>query len=351
MLDKRTVDISTGIIFRTILILFGLWLVYVVRNVIAVLFVALIFSAAIEPAISRLIKLRIHRTLSVLIIFLALFFIISALFSFMIPPMVNQFNEFIEDFPERLDKFTQGFAGVEGYLEAHNIQFSSRDFFQNLGDSLSRSSGQIFSTTVSIFSGLISIIAIFSLAFYLSVKEDGMKNFLLSVVPAAHAGYAVSLAERIKERIGKWLQGQIALMVIIFILDYIALYLLGVPYALILAIFAGALEIIPYLGPIISAIPAVIIGFMVSPLTGFLVLAAYIIIQQFENHVIVPQVMKKAIGLNPVTVILALLIGGKLGGVFGAILAIPLAAAGSVFIKDLLEKKESLPGDARMMQK
>lgn len=341
MLDKRTIDISTGIIFRTILILFGIWIVYIVRDVIAILFVSLIITAAIEPAVKKLIAIKIPRSFSVLIIFLVMFFIVGVLVSFLIPPIVSQFNNFIADFPERLDKFTKSFTGIENYFLSHGIVFSSQEFFQSLSDNLSQSSGRIFSTTVSIFHGFISLIAILSLTFYLSVKEEGMKNFIFSVVPEAHAAYAASLAERIRERIGMWLQGQIVLMLIIFVLDYVALYLLGVPYALILAVLAGVLEIIPYLGPLISAIPGVILGFLISPLTGLLVLAAYIIIQQFENHIIVPQVMKKAIGLNPVTVILALLVGAKLGGVFGAILAIPMAAAASVFIKDLLERKEA----------
>ncbi len=340
MLDKRTVDISTGIIFRTLLIILGIWILYLIRGIAAILFAAVIISAAIEPVASWLVRKRIPRSFSVLIIFIILFLVVGGLTSLLVPPIISQFKSFTQELPSQFDKLTQTFSGFEYYFRSHGIEFSSQDFFKNLGIQLTESSGKIFSTTASIFSGFISIIAILSLAFYLSVKEEGMKIFLTSVTPAIHQNYAVSLAERIRERIGKWLQGQLLLMLIIFILDFIALYFLNVPYALILAMFAGIMEIIPYLGPILSAIPAVFVGFLVSPLTGLLVLAAYIIIQQFENHIIVPQIMKKAIGLNPVTVILALLIGAKLGGVLGAILAIPLAAAVSVFAKDLLQKRE-----------
>ncbi len=340
MIDKRTIDISTGIIFRTLLILLGIWILYLIRGIVAILFVAVIISAAIEPAASWLVRKKIPRSFSVLIIFIILFLIIGGLISLLVPPIVSQFKSFTQELPSHLDKLTQTFSGFEYYFRSHGIEFESQEFFRNLGLRLTESSGKIFSTTASIFNGFISIIAILSLTFYLSVKEEGMKNFLTSITPAIHQNYAVSLAERIRERISKWLQGQLFLMLIIFALDYAALYFLGVPYALILAIFAGVLEIIPYLGPIISAIPAVFVGFLVSPLTGLLVLAAYVIIQQFENHVIVPQIMKKAIGLNPVTVILALLIGAQLGGVLGAIMAVPLAAALSVFVKDLIQKRE-----------
>lgn len=342
MLDKRTIDISTGIIFRTILVLLGIWILYLIRGIAAVLFAAVIISAAIEPAASWLVRKKIPRSFSVLIIFIVLFLIVGGLISLLVPPIISQFKSFTQELPSQLDKLTQTFSGLEYYFQSHGIAFSSQEFFKNMGIQLTESSGKIFSTTASIFNGFIAIIAILSLTFYLSVKEEGMKSFLASVTPAIHQSYVVSLAERIRERIGKWLQGQLFLMLIIFILDFIALYFLNVPYALILAIFAGVMEIIPYLGPILSAIPAVFVGFLVSPLTGFLVLAAYVIIQQFENHIIVPQIMKKAIGLNPVTVILALLIGAQLGGILGAILAVPLAAALSVFVKDLISKKEAV---------
>ena len=135
--------------------------------------------------------------------------------------------------------------------------------------------------------------------------------------------------------------GQLFVMLIIFALDAVGLYLVGVPYALILGIFAGLLEIIPYVGPIISAIPGVILGFMVSPTTGLLALLVYCIAQQFEGNVVVPRVMKKAVGLNPIAIILALLIGAKLGGILGVILSIPVATAVGLFIRDIMDNSKS----------
>lgn len=167
-----------------------------------------------------------------------------------------------------------------------------------------------------------------------------MKGFVVAITPSKYHDYAVSSAEKIKVKIGRWMQGQLLLMLIIFALDFLALHFLNVPYALILAILGGLLEIVPYLGPIISAVPAVIFGFLVSPLTGILVLAVYIVIQQVEGHIITPQVMKKALGLNPIVVILALLVGAKIGGVLGAILSVPITTAMSVFVDDLVEKKK-----------
>ncbi len=339
MIEKR-IDISTGIIFRTILILLGIWFIYVVRDAVALFFIAVILTAAIEPAVNWFQGKKIPRPFGVLIIYLLIFLIGGMLMSFLIPSMVSQFKDFSKDFPFHMERLTDSFSGLDSYTKSKGIDFNSEKFLSNLGGGLNYSSGKIFSTTIGVFSGFLSLIIVLSMTFYMSVIEDGMKRFLSSVTPARHKEYVVSLGDRIKEKIGKWMLGQLFLIVLIFVLYYAVLSILGVPYALILAILGGLLEIIPYLGPIISAVPAVIIGFLISPLTGLLVLAAYIIIQQIENHVIVPQIMKKAIGLNPVAVILALLVGVKFAGVLGAILAVPVATAIGVFLGDLMKKPE-----------
>lgn len=346
MVDKRTINISTGIVFRTILILLGLCFFYLARDVIALFFISIIITAAIEPAIHWLGKKRIPRTGAVLIIYLALILILGIIIALIAPYLANQLKDFFHNFPLYAKKITKAFSGLENYFQSQGISFSIEGFFKNIETGLLQSAGEIFSTTIGFFSGLLSLIVVFSITFYMSVQENGMKKFLVSVTPAEHQEYAVSLAERIKDKIGRWMQGQIFLMAIIFILDFLALYFLGIPYALILAIIGGILEIIPYIGPVIAAIPAVFLGFLVSPVTGFLALVAYIIIQQVENHIILPQIMKKAVGLNPVVIILALLAGAELGGFFGAILAVPVATALGVFISDLIGKKSKLSSAA-----
>ena len=139
---------------------------------------------------------------------------------------------------------------------------------------------------------------------------------------------------------GRWLQGQLLLMLIIFALDYAGLLLRKVPYALTLALLAGLLEIIPYIGPMISAVLALIFGFFISPLVGLLAFAWFAIMQQIEGNIIVPLVMRKAVGLNPVVVIVALLIGAKLAGVVGIIISVPRATVFSEIVNDLTRAPE-----------
>lgn len=336
----RPVDISIGVVLRTVLVILALWFLYLIRDVLALLFLSVVLVSAIEPMVDWLQKKRIPRSLGVLFIYIALFFLIGLSIYFLIPPIQDQFHQFSNNFSQYSQMTSDSFRGFQDFLGRSHIAFNTEKFFQNLSDTLSANSGGIFATTVGFFSGLISTIVVLSLTFYMAAKEDGFKRFITLVVPDDHKEYAISLTERIKDKIGRWMQGQLVLMFVVFVLDYIGLLIVGVPYALVLAIFAGIMEIIPYVGPIISAIPGIILGFLISPLTGVLVFLVYVVVQQLENHVITPQIMKKAVGLNPIVVILALLVGAKLGGAFGAILAIPVATAGSIFIGDIMNKKK-----------
>lgn len=340
MAEPTKIEISTGIIFKTIFIVLCLWFVFLVRDVLILLIISVIIVAAIEPAVDYLQKKKIPRSLSVLAIYVLLFALIGGGFSLLVPPIVSQIQDFSQNYPQYSQKFRDSIDPIRSFIEINHINITSEQVFSELGSGVTNFTKNIFSKTVGVFSGLISVIVVFSLTFYMSVKEGAITNFVASVTPKNHRKYAVDLTDRIKEKIGKWLLGQFLLMFLIAIFDFVGLSLIGVPYALVLAIFAGIMEIIPYVGPIISAIPGVFLGFLVSPTVGFLALAVYVVAQQFENHVIVPQVMKKAVGLNPIAVILALMVGAKIAGTLGAILAIPVATAVGLFVGDMMNRKE-----------
>lgn len=342
MLESRTINISTGTILKAIIIILGLWFLYFIRDILAIFFIAIIITAGIEPLVDWMEKRKIPRSIGVLIIYIILAALLGLFFSFFIPPLVAQATDFFQNIPVYIDKLSVLFSGFQNYAQSFGINFNGQEFFNNLAGSIPSSPSGIFSTTIGFFSGILTVIIVFSLTFYLSVKKDGLKKFIVSVTPSRHEAYVTSLTERIKNKIGRWLQGQLFLMLLIFVMYFLALYFLKIPYALILALFGGILEIIPYLGPILSTIPVVLLGFLISPLTGLLALGIYICIQQIEGHIFVPQVMKKALGLNPVIVILALIVGIKLGGIIGGVLAIPIATALDIVYDDLTEssKKE-----------
>jgi predicted PurR-regulated permease PerM len=337
-MNESKVHISTGIIFRTILVLLAIWFLYLVLDILALLFISVIIVSAIDPAVDWMQKKKIPRSVGVLLIYLVLFSILGVSIYFIIPPLVEQAQELGRDFPTYYQRTAEYFGPVQDLLGRSGLDKGK--ILENITNSVSNVSSNIFSTTIGFFSGLVSAIVVVSLTFYMSAEEDAIRKFIVSVVPKKHQEYAAKLTEQAKDKIGKWLIGQIALMIIVGLLTYIGLLIIGVPHALLLAVFAGIFELIPYIGPMIGAIPGVIVGFIVSPATGLLAIAIYMLVQQLENHIIVPQVMKKAVGLSPITVILVLLIGAKLYGTMGAILAIPVAAAASIFINDLMDRNE-----------
>lgn len=342
---KQTIDISTGFIFRTIMILLALLFVYLVFDIIALLFISVIIVAAMDPVVDYFQKRKIPRPVSVLVLYILLIAFLGSIAFFLIPPLFNQAQDLAKDLPARFQNAEHVFSNFMNFLRSSNINLNTQQIADNFSNYLTNSTQKIFSTTVNVFTGLISIIVVFSLAFYMSVEEKGIKKFIVSITPKGHKNYAAAFTDRVESKIGRWMLGQFMLMIIIFALDSLGLYLVGVPYALILGLLAGFLEIIPYMGPVIGAIPGVIIGFIISPTTGFLALLVYVVVQQLENHIIVPQVMKKTLGLNPVAIILALLIGARLGGVLGAILAVPVAAVVGLFIGDLMDWKEEREND------
>lgn len=335
----RKIEISTSTIIKTILIILALGLLYLVRDIVLLLFIAVIIVAAIDPAVDWMQKKRIPRPAGTLLIYIVLLSLISLVISFLIPPMAMQLHEFSGNLTQYYNGAQSSLSNFGTNLQANHIDIGIGRMANEVGNAVGNIPKNIFSTTIGVFSGALSFVVILSMAFYMSVEEDGIKKFIVSITPASHKKYAASLTERIEEKIGRWMAGQLLLMIIIFILDYIGLSLIGMPYALVLAFLAGILEAVPYVGPIASAVPGIIIGFLISPLMGFLAFLVYLIAQQFETNVIVPQIMKKALGLNPVATISAILIGFKLLGVLGAIIAVPTATAISLVISDILERE------------
>jgi predicted PurR-regulated permease PerM len=337
---NRTIEISSGTILRTVFILLLLWFIYLVRDIIALVFVAIIITSAIDPIVDWFQKRKVPRAFTVLVVYILFLSILGAAVGLLIPPLSTEIRGLGENFPVLAEKLSGYFRIVREYADSHNLQQQVVNFTGSAAEKISQAGSSILGGTVSFIGGIFSFVVVLSIAFYMSVQEKGIKKFIASFAPDEHSGYISGLVDRIQFKMGRWLQGQMFLMLIIFALDYLGLLLIGAPYALVLALIAGILEIIPYIGPIVSAIIAVSISFLHDPVTGLLVLALFVLVQQLEGYVLTPLVMKRAVGLNPVVVILALMIGAKLGGVLGIIIAVPIATAFSEIVNDLTKEKE-----------
>ncbi len=339
MSERQEVTISTLSILKVVFIALLLWLMWVIRDVLLIFLVSVIVWSAIDPVADYLQKRKVPRSLSVLLVYLLFLGIITLIGFLIVPPMTEQFNQI-----KNADVYQSFVDKVGVYRE--NLSHSSigRSIDQSLKDFGSNIGGTLFATTKGVVTGVVSVITILVISFYLTVEENGMKNFIRHLAPYKHQAYVFKLVNKIQNKIGSWVLGQIILSAVIFGLTFIGLTILKVKYALVLALLAGLFEVIPIIGPFVSGAIAVFLTFIQSPTLALAVIILWIITQQLESHIIVPIVMSKSVGINPVMVILSVLVGATLGGVVGALLAIPVVSGISVFVSDLMEGEDMTAG-------
>ncbi|HYE22111.1 MAG TPA: AI-2E family transporter [Verrucomicrobiae bacterium] len=333
---KTTVEVSTLSILKVIFVLLLAWFLFSIREILLLILISVIISSAMDPLVDYLKKRRIPRGLSVLLVYIVFLSVLGLIIYLLIPPIAQQAgqiaeSDFIDKINSNLGKYR---AQLEQYGIIENIENNVREWAGNLSTTL-------FRATQGIFTGLISTLTVLVISFYLTAEENGMKNLVKNLSPYKHQAYLMSLVNKIQKKMGYWVLGQIILSVIIFGLTFLGLTILKVDFALVLALIAGVLEIIPIIGPFIALIPAVFFAFLQNPPLALAVLVLYIVIQQLENHVIVPVVMSKSVGLNPILVIVGILVGGTLGGWIGAVIAIPIISSISIFLSDIWEQQET----------
>ena len=351
MKDNFSISISSGTIIRTILFLLLLLLLYLFRDLVLVILTAIVIASSIEPLAKWFIRRKIPRVLSVILVYLLSAGIFASLFITFVPLILEEVSNLSKSLPGYMSSVniwpsinSSGFLS-EKVVQSLSSNFSFDQIIGGLKLATNYTANGLWQTVNSIFGGLVSFILIIVFSFYFAVQEYGITNFLRVVTPLKQEKYIIGLWRRSQLKIGKWMQGQILLALFIGLLVYLGLMILGVKYALLLAILAALAELIPLFGPILAAIPAILIGFLDGGISlGLMVLGLYVIIQQFENHLIYPLVVKKVVGVPPLLVIIALLVGVQLAGFLGIIIAVPVAAVLMEFINDLGEdrKKQSL---------
>ncbi|MBI4653244.1 AI-2E family transporter [Candidatus Kuenenbacteria bacterium] len=333
--NQTTINISSLTIIKIIGIFLFLGFLYLIRDVLIIVFISGILAAILNPIVNFLQRKKIPRIIAILLIFFIILGILALIVTTIVPIFVDQINQIIKNFPQWKEKISEQFLKIEtfGFL-------NMRDSLQNWSEqNLTQVGENIFLKIINIFGSLISFISVLIIVFYLLLEVEAIKKIIQSVIPTKFQSYTIQLFTQMQNKLSLWLRGQLILCLVIGTLSFIGLLILGVKSALLLALIAGIFEIIPYLGPILGAIPAVLLAFTQSPLTALLVIILYVLIQQLENNLLVPKIMSKTVGLNPVIIIIVFLIGGKLYGLIGALLAIPVATALSVLIKDYFELK------------
>ncbi|MFH1030128.1 MAG: AI-2E family transporter [bacterium] len=328
------INITTSTIIKTILIILGIWFLYYIKNIVTIFLVSLLLSAALKPLLDSMEAKKIPRGLGITIVYLFLFVVITGMFILILPPMISQLSQLTNKFPFYLNKISESVGMIKEYSSSHGLIANLNKISASLEENLTKFAGNIFTGISSIFGGVTSFIFILVIAFYMTLEKNATERIANLLIPLKYRERILGISTQLEEKVGLWVRGQLTLMVIVGIFAFLGLFILRVDYALTLGLIAGLMEIIPYLGPIMSAIPAVFLAFTQSPYKALLVIIFYFLMQQIENNILAPKVMQKAVGLNPLIIIFALLIGAKLAGILGIFLAIPVTTSIIVLLKE-----------------
>lgn len=301
------------------------WILLGIRNILVALFISYIIMAALSPMVEFLRKYKVPKTVAVTVSYLSALLFVLLLVVPLVPFFISQVQSLLVNFPLYLDRA----AGLVG------IKISADQMQGFINGELNLLSKNALTFTTKVFDGIFSLVTVLVVSFYLMLDHRRVKEGISSLFPEKHKADVHSTLLQIDEKLGAWLRGQLILSVFIGSLTWVALTLLNVEYALPLALIAGILEIIPTIGPIVSAIPAIIVVLNVSPAFTFVIIAVYMGIQAIENNFLVPKIMQRAVGLNPIVIILGIILGAELMGVVGALLSIPFISLLVIIFKSL----------------
>lgn len=322
----RKIEISHRTIIFTVTFFVLLWFLFYIRDVILVFFLSLLIMTILNPTVTRFSKWKIPRAASVLLVYVIIFSLGTIVIAGIAPPLITQTTNFVNSFPEFIEKL--GFSFV-----------LSEEIIKQLFSQIGTLPGQIAKFTISIFSNILAVLTTLIFAFYLLMARDKLDDQLDFLFGGAKKDRVTKIIDNLEYQLGGWARAQLLLMSMVGISTFIGLILLRIPFSLPLAILAGLLEIVPNIGPVLAAIPAVIIGFGISPVMGFATIALYFLIQQVENYMFVPKVMEKSVGVSPVITLFSLAVGFKLAGIVGVIIAVPVVISVRVLVKEYLAKK------------
>lgn len=333
--QNQTLDISWGTILKVSFALFCFYVIYLVRDVLVLSMFAFIVSVLFAPAIDFLHRYRLPRFLAALFVYIAVLGTIFLTISWLFPAIFLEIKQFSQLFPQYFERLAPPLQGLG--IEAFE---SMESFVMALGEFLQKASADIFSALSAIFGGIGSAIFIIAVSFFISLEERGVERLLALFSPKEQESEILNIWKICQTKVSGWFGIRILSGIFVAILAFITFKLFNVRYAFTLSCLTGILEIVPILGPIIAGIVALTFVVLDSWLKAFFVLIALILIQQVEGSIFTPILARKFIGVSPALVLISLAIGGRLLGVLGAILAIPIMGILFEFWKDFLRKRK-----------
>lgn len=335
-MDKRELDISWTSLWRIFLMLLFIVGLYYTSNIVVILLLAIVISSALDAPLNYLESRRIPRILGIVFIFIMMLAVLIILLYTILPIIILEVTELLAHF----DKIQSSIGGLLGISK---IIGKARINLDTLSAAIFSGSFSFFDIFPHIFSNVILLIALLITSIYLALYRDGIEHFLKAVLPISYENYAISIFHRSRKKIGKWLEGQIFLSLIIGIITFLGLQILGVNYSIVLGVLAAVFEIIPFVGPVIAGAFSFFVASSQSLTLGLYTLIFFVAVQQLEGHLLVPIVMRKVTGIHPVVVVISILVGGEIYGISGAILAVPIVVVLQEIVEDYANRKHRQP--------
>jgi len=338
MEEQRVLDISWGTILKVAVVFIGVYILFLIKNILIWTIFGLIISVLFNPPIGFLQeKLNFPRSVATIIVYLIVFGLLTLFFYWTVPILVTEIQQFLPLLPQYFQRVAPPLRGLK--IEAFE---SFETFTETLQNWVQEASSSIFGAIISIFGGIFSMATIFALAMFFSIEEKDVNNAITLLAPVGQEDYFLDLWKRSQKKTSAWFASRILSSAFVGLISYISLRIINVKYAFLLGLFSGVTDIVPVLGPIFSGLLTILMVALDSWAKAFFVLIAYLLIQQIEGSIITPLFAKKMVGLPAVLVLISLLVGTRLWGFLGAILGIPLATMVFEFFRDFLRKRKEM---------
>jgi len=344
MSSPRVITVSTGTVLRTIFILLALVVAWLVRDILCYVFLAFLLAGILYPFARWAERHKIPKALAVIAVYILIVGALALLLALMLPVIVGEVRSIPSAYGSSFGWASGWISVVKAWVARLVVDTDWSSTLLGIQGQMQDLVGNLFSTLTGAVGALAGVVIVFVLSFYIIIEEPAIKRAFQDLVPEEHREYATQFATRVMNRLGDWMRGEIVLMVILGMLYLVVYLVLGVPFPVLLALLGGFMEFIPYLGPIISGIPAILLALTISPGHAIAAFVCMIVIHELESNLIAPKVMQKSVGLNPVISIIAFLVGLQLFGVVGGIIAIPVATCGSLAYSEWLAFKRKRNG-------
>lgn len=339
MNSERTIHVSitTGAIVKVLSGLAVVALLVYLRDVAVTVFVAFVLATAIDPTVTRVERRGVPRAWAIALLFVVLLGFLATVMILFVPIVTDQGRQLVSNVPGMYQRWVASLRAAGHAHIATAIEDYSHTASQNMAATLRR----VFPVAIDLAQGIAGTLAVLVLTFYMAANQEGIDNLMIRLAPPARRPRIARLMRGVEHRLGHWLRGQLLLGAIIGAMSYVALLLFGVRYAIVLAMWAGITELIPIVGPFLGAVPAVLVAIAERPMLGLWVAITYLGIQQTESHLIVPRVMARSTGINPITVLIAMLIGARIAGMVGIIIAVPAGIIVTLIFQDWMQQRGS----------